>query len=460
MFNTSKHGQLAGSIIYIVILASVNRMQAQEQVFFGNLHSHTSYSDGSGTPDDAYRHAREVAHLDFLAITEHNHRQAENGAGERRDGILIAKDHSLYTGPQPEALIPAANKWTENGKFVAIYGQEFSSISQGNHANVFDVPRVIDVLNGRFDLLVNNWIPANLDSSGKPAIIQFNHPSISSSPDSIEYGRDDFADAEEWIRKMDSVAYLIEILNGPAMAETDGHRPQELMEHDYIAYLNLGFHLAPTADQDNHYRTWGSVTDARTAIIAEELSKAKLFEAIRKRHVYATEDKNLRVICRVNGHLCGDRFPAPEASSELKIAISINDSDEPDASYHVEVFSDTIGGSQKAESIDTISVDGNTANTVSIEDVNYTGGVQYIFFKITQLSEDGQDDHAWTAPVWLEPAGIHNAGGEAATLVASKNSSIYHVSLDCHGAQRIKESNRVFGAVAKAGRIKHEGCPK
>ena len=35
------------------------------QVFFGNLHSHTSYSDGSGTPDDAFRHARNTAGLDF-----------------------------------------------------------------------------------------------------------------------------------------------------------------------------------------------------------------------------------------------------------------------------------------------------------------------------------------------------------------------------------------------------------
>src|SRR5262245_14254422 len=68
-------------------------------VYFGNLHSHTSYSDGSGTPEDAYRHARFEAHLDFLAITEHNHDKAEQGAAaDRRDGILIATNHDLYNG--------------------------------------------------------------------------------------------------------------------------------------------------------------------------------------------------------------------------------------------------------------------------------------------------------------------------------------------------------------------------
>jgi len=59
------------------------------RVFCGNLHSHTGYSDGSGTPAEAYEHARDVARLDFLAVTEHNHAQA--GA--------ISGNHALYNGP-------------------------------------------------------------------------------------------------------------------------------------------------------------------------------------------------------------------------------------------------------------------------------------------------------------------------------------------------------------------------
>ena len=56
----------------MLALALLLAAPQQPQVFFGNLHSHTSYSDGSGTPEEAYAHARDVAHLDFLAITEHN----------------------------------------------------------------------------------------------------------------------------------------------------------------------------------------------------------------------------------------------------------------------------------------------------------------------------------------------------------------------------------------------------
>src|SRR5438477_9757310 len=113
----------------LVLFSLASFVLAQERVFFGNLHSHTSFSDGVGTPAQAYKHARDVAKIDFLAITEHNHLQAEQGAGSRADGILIAKDHSLYNGASAKSVISAARAATKDGKFIALYGQEFSSIS-------------------------------------------------------------------------------------------------------------------------------------------------------------------------------------------------------------------------------------------------------------------------------------------------------------------------------------------
>jgi hypothetical protein len=42
---------LAASSFTPAAAAEANRIR---QVFFGNLHAHTSYSDGSGTPRDAF----------------------------------------------------------------------------------------------------------------------------------------------------------------------------------------------------------------------------------------------------------------------------------------------------------------------------------------------------------------------------------------------------------------------
>lgn len=373
--------------------------QDELQVFFGNLHSHTSFSDGSNIPEVAYKHARDVAELDFLAITEHNHARAGR----------IANDHSLYTGPTVISLIPTAERLTVDGQFVAIYGQEFSTISSGNHANVFEVPDVIDtddVPNGAYDKLLREWLPNHHDSTGQEALLLLNHPATSNSPNDKEYGRDDFNTATAWIAALDVRAQLINIINGPSHKPGTGLDPGKPSQSEFLRYLNLGFHLAPTADQDNHTPNWGNATDARTAVIAPALTRSAILAALRARHVYATEDKNLRVIARVNGHLMGTRVTGndrPSKDSELDISLEIHDDDEPHADYTVQVFSDEIGD-DVAEIIKTVTVNGDS--TVEIDGITYDGGRQYIFFKIIQSHDDAEgEDRAWTAPVWFEPGG-------------------------------------------------------
>lgn len=51
-------------LVAIMAMAVCISLHAQS-IFFGNLHSHTSYSDGSATPDETYLHARDVAQIDF-----------------------------------------------------------------------------------------------------------------------------------------------------------------------------------------------------------------------------------------------------------------------------------------------------------------------------------------------------------------------------------------------------------
>lgn len=395
--------------------------QTDPRVFFGNLHSHTSYSDGSGTPEQAYRHARDVGGLHFLAVTEHNHRRAEAGARERRDGLTIGTNHALYTGPQPDGLVPTARRFTEDGRFVALYGQEFSSISAGNHVNVFAVDEVIAdsvVPNGRFDLLLQ-WLDARPDATGKPAVLQLNHPGLGRTG-SREYGADDFASHAEWVEKLGRSVALIELLNGPAMTRESGMRPAETMERQYLEYLNRGFLLAPTGDQDNHYHTWGTATDARTAVIAERLTTRDLLEAMRARHVYATEDRNLELVFRVNGHLAGDVIGRlPPAGSALDITLTVHDPDEPDAAYEVQVFSDEGPGGETAEQVEAFTFEGDSpaGQPYRIGDIRYRGPGQYLFFKVRQIGEDGEEDRAWTAPVWFREGAAAPPAAAAVRLV-------------------------------------------
>ncbi|MBN8625478.1 MAG: CehA/McbA family metallohydrolase [Planctomycetes bacterium] len=455
------------------VLSGCGMAWAEPRIYFGNLHSHTSLSDGSGTPAQAYRHAREAGRLDFLAITEHSHAAAESGAGDRRDGILIANDPSLYDGADAFSLISTAKAFTKANEFVALYGQEFSTISKSNHVNVFDAPKVIDAPNGRFDLLLQ-WIKANPDSSGRDCVIQFNHPKLLSRAE-VEYGRDDFGAAgdseqqktQKWVAALRPVACLMEVLNGPAMVRDGGHRAPEVAEKDYLEYLQLGFRLAPTADQDNHYFTWGTATDARTAVVVDgEFTKASLLEALRARHVYATEDRNLRLFFTVNDKPCGDEIDSPTTGSILDIGFAIADDDEPAASYEVIVYSGVVGSSP-ARPIETFTVTatGNASDDQwTIDSVPYQGGAQYVFFKVVQLHEDGEDDRSWTAPVWIMPPGA--AGGAAVVAgapsggasYASKRSNVYHDRADCRSGREITAANRVSGAEVKDGRRLCRNC--
>lgn len=359
-------------------------------IYFGNLHSHTSYSDGAGTPEQAYAYARDVAKLDFLAITEHNHLMGgqESTPEKRRE---------LYVGG-PGSLVSTAKRFTEDGKFVALYGQEFSSMSKGNHVNVFEVPEPIEVPNGAFNTLLD-WMRKNTDSTGRPAVLQLNHPALGRpgrvTLGRIDYGRDDFGDDAGWVREMGGAASLVELLNGEPPEATPSTRAPQIMDPFYLVFLQLGFHVAPTGNQDNHRANWGTATEVRTAIMAPDLSTRSLIEAMRARHVYATEDRNLRVWIRVNGHWCGDILSTP--TGEAKIDIRIEDADEPAAEYTVDAFSGEIGGAPGAVMAST-KFKGDTASH-AMTGVRFDRDNQYLFFRITQSGEI--PDRAWTAPVWL-----------------------------------------------------------
>jgi hypothetical protein len=369
-------------------------------VYFGNLHAHTSYSDGSGFPKEAYAYARDVGKLDFMALTEHNHDAAEGQhkkgtpyekAGGRKDGVLIANHPELYKGGE-NSVIGAALKATQDGKFVALYGQEFSTISSGNHVNVFEIDAVIPKMNGDFDHLLK-WLDTHPDSQGQFPILQFNHPVSETSPDAVdEYGRDDFTDEAGWIKAMGARARTMEILCGP------GTLPKALkpthFEKQYWDFLNLGFRVAPSGDQDNHYKTWGTLTRARTAVVCPQLTRKDVIEAIRSRHVYATDDPALKVIAKVNGHLCGDVI---DRTPNLEFNVDIRNADDENAEYSIAVYADRVGGAN-AKVVKKLSSHGDGAVGFTVPSKDY----DYVAIKIIRNDEDDEDTtHAWLAPVWF-----------------------------------------------------------
>lgn len=373
--------------------------------YFGNFHAHTSYSDGSGTPKEAYTYARNTGDLDFMAITEHNHAAAGPTSGDRNDGILIATHPSLYP-----KLISDADAATVDNKFVAIYGQEFSTISKGNHTNAFMANKVIVTTNGEYEkVFTPGWMTAH-----GVEVIQLNHPwdgkgtngkklsakAIGTSVDT-NYGFNRFPSIAAFVKALDGKATMIEVVNGPGLSdpEEDEVLSGTVKPGYYVAYLNLGLHLAPTADQDNHYRTWGTLTEARTVVLAPKLTRSEILQAMKERRVYASEDKDLRVAFTVNGKLMGSINPRLAAGVPAVIKVIIKDSDEPNSAYRVAVFYDSGPGGAQASQVQVFNVNNNSSGTISHTP---TGGKGYYFVVVTSTADANQGYSAWTAPVWFE----------------------------------------------------------
>lgn len=401
-------------------LSAFNTPERQSMhIFRGSLHSHTSYSDGILIPREAYRMAQGNG-LDFMAITEHNHDQAGG-----TDGIHLTD--KLY-----EDLKKTAAQFTKPGKFVAMYGQEYSTISSGNHMNIFEASEIVRVPNGDYKQLYEKWLP----SHPEVPFVQFNHPNVerdlgltnqaareafdlaqeeraaqlaaqatgqvraqSSRGDMFnDYGYDDYnQDFRALARAANPYVQTIEILNGPGTNPKPLPSVQAQHEKDYFFYLNQGFKLAPTADQDNHYAHWGNLSPARTGVLAAQLDKGALYDALRNRRVFASEDANLGLTLQANNHWMGEVIPA---QGEVVVQVQIEDLDEPNAVYQLQLFGDTPGGSI-AQPIAQQQLTGNSSFEFRW---NPPAGVEnYVFAKVVQFNSDGSMNAAWSAPVWILP---------------------------------------------------------
>ncbi|MHA2208405.1 MAG: DUF3604 domain-containing protein [Candidatus Thorarchaeota archaeon] len=83
-------------------------------IYWGDLHSHSMVSDGSGTPDESYYYGRYISKLDFMAMTDH---------GE--DFTYLDR---LKTGTAEfQDYLKSTSNAYEPGEFVSFYGAEWTS---------------------------------------------------------------------------------------------------------------------------------------------------------------------------------------------------------------------------------------------------------------------------------------------------------------------------------------------
>ena len=356
---------------------------SQYQLYFGQLHSHTTYSDGSGSLDAALDYVAglpDEANVDFVAFTDHSNYFDQSSAANHEGALYdmsLASEYSQNLWNTYKSTVAAFN--ASHGDIVAIAGFEMTWSGGPGHMNTFNSPGIVSrnnsTLNNKTsDAGMKAYYALLSQPEGASTISQFNHPGST-------FGT--FSDFSYWDALIDSRICLVEVGNGEGQVGAGGYYPS--YEY-YTMALDKGWHVAPTNNQDNHKGKWGNANDARDVILTDNFSEQGIYEAMRAMRMYATEDKNLEITYTVNDMPLGSCIDVPE---KLLINVTVSDPDASDSISKVEVI---VNSGKTAYTWNDPAELASGALSVEL-DPDYS----YYYIRVTE----GDGDLAVTAPVWV-----------------------------------------------------------
>ena len=331
--------------------------------YYGLLHSHTSASDGHGSYDDAYYIAKYKANLDFFAITEHSN---------LLDNDTICDINNGYNSNEWTNLNKCREKFTTKDKFIALNGFEmtypFKVKNKIGHINIFNSDGFVST--NLDNMTLDNFY--KLISEQDDLIGQFNHPG------------DKFGDFNnlKYSKSADKIISLIEVCNG-----YNKDNSKNILSFDkYQLALDNGWHVAPTANQDNHRIDFGIANEFRTVILSTRLDKNSLYDSLKKMRVYATQDKNIKIDYSINDLPLGSTI---NNSTKLNFSICAIDNDFNDKIKKIQVISNN------GKIIRQKYFDSNLAKLeFNIKPIKNT----FYYVKVIQ----NNDKTSVTAPIWIK----------------------------------------------------------
>ena len=269
------------------LTGSATTLEAPLYYYFGNFHSHSQYSDGTGLPSGDFSFGDTANCMDFLGISEHNHVSA---------GMSLAN----YALGRSQAAAATTSS------FLAMYGMEWGVISGGGHVIVYGVDKLLGWDTGNYDI----YVPQSLYTGAGGLFSIINSYSGSNAFATLAHPNN--ADYNGIMSTYDSAAddavVGSAVENGPSTSTdvTYTDPPSSML---YLSYyrnmLARGYHLGPTMDHDNHNVTHGHTATTRTVVLATALNESSVLTAMRAMRFYATEDCGAYVTFKVNSKQIG-----------------------------------------------------------------------------------------------------------------------------------------------------------
>ncbi|WP_313183329.1 CehA/McbA family metallohydrolase [Lacrimispora sp.] len=355
--------------------------------YFGQLHGHTNYSDGSGSVKDGLNYLANIPEEDnvqFVSFTDHSNYFDTKDAPNPKEAL---NDPSLMTSESRaiwEEYREQTRSFNETSTRKALSGFEMTWSGGPGHINTFGSAGLVSRNNTTLNDKKNDaglkayYDILTADSDPLANLSQFNHPGKT-------FGT--FSDFAYYTPARDAKMVLVEVGNGEGSIGSGGYFPSY---NEYTKALDKGWHLAPSNNQDNHKGRWGNANTARTVVITDDLSETGILSALKDMHVYATEDKNLNIMYTLNDQLMGSILDVSDDVKTLNISVSVDDPDPSDIIKSVEVV--TNGGAIAGKKEGT----GNSGEFT----FELPAKKGYYYIRVTQADKN----IAVTAPVWYGSA--------------------------------------------------------
>ena len=343
-------------------------------LYTGEMHSHTSVSDGVELPGDAFEHVAEETDADFFTVSEHDVMwDLRNGDDFVQDWREADSEEWRWVHEQAEqynaehddlTVIPAIeNTWYDGTGHINVFNADWHATARATEQGSVDgYPNEFGTGDLKYDMYTF-FARLKLDPE---AIAQFNHPNPSNKGNFFEFnGLDPVVDER---------IELIEVKD-------------ENQYEQYQLALETGWHLGPVFNGDEHSDNWVTSDESITGIWTDEHSPDGLYSAMRDRSVYSTQDVNTVLAFGADEAIMGSVLPAETTSTTFTVQLS--DPDEEDSFTSVQLL--TNGGEVAHTFAD---VEGNELELSLDADV-----AEGDFYYVRADQADG--DFIVSAPIWI-----------------------------------------------------------
>ncbi len=340
------------------------------RVRWADLHGHSQLSDGTGTPDDYFAYARDVARLDVAALTDHDHW-----------GLRFLDEHPDMWDEIKRTV--AAHH--DPGEFVTVLGYEWTSWLHGHrHVLYFDDDGpVLSSMDPAYTSPAQLWDGLR----GLPAMTFAHHSAGGPVSTNWAYGADPV---------LEPVTEVVSVHGSSEAADTPGRIYSPVNGNTVRDVLQAGIRFGFIGSGDSHDGHPGLThlaspggSGGLAALLTEEKTRAGVQDALRARRTYATNGHRIWLHVEIDGQPMGTVLPAA------------GDDAAPLQRLRVEV-----AGTAPIERIDlvrsgrvaTIPVEPDQLEVTHERELPRLGRGEYHYVRVVQ--RDGQA--AWSSPIYAD----------------------------------------------------------